>query len=77
MQEEVRADFLAGTNGAVQVSAEVLDSLQVVQKLTTPTRVAGQSVPEMQVNVVSFYSLFELPFCLLNSVISNMGFHFT
>ncbi|XP_050701655.1 caprin-1-like isoform X1 [Eriocheir sinensis] len=48
VQEEVRADFLAGTNGAVQVSAEVLDSLQVVQKLTTPTRVAGQSIPEMQ-----------------------------
>lgn len=55
VQEEVRADFLAGTNGAVQVSAEVLDSLQVVQKLTTPTRVAGQSIPEMQVNVVTHF----------------------
>lgn len=49
VQEEVRADFLAGTNGAVQVTAEVLESLQVLQKLTTPTRVAGQSIPEMQV----------------------------
>ncbi|XP_045115348.1 caprin-1-like isoform X2 [Portunus trituberculatus] len=47
-QEEVRADFLAGTNGAVQVSAEVLDSLQVLQKLTTTSRTKGQSISEMQ-----------------------------
>ncbi|KAG0720278.1 Caprin-1 [Chionoecetes opilio] len=47
-QEEVRADFLAGTNGAIQVAVEVLGSLQVVQKLTTPTRGKGQCVSELQ-----------------------------
>lgn len=52
-QEEVRADFLAGTNGAIELSAEVLDSLQVMLKLTTPTRMKGQSILELQVCMTS------------------------
>lgn len=49
-QEEARADFIAGTNGAVQIPAESLDGLDVLYKLVTPMRVEGQSAQEFQVS---------------------------
>lgn len=58
----MREDFLAGTNGAMQVSAEVLDSLQVLQKLTAATRTKGQSISELQV-WLPFQLLFHITLC--------------
>ncbi|KAK8740475.1 hypothetical protein OTU49_002929 [Cherax quadricarinatus] len=50
-QEEIRADFLAGTNGAVQMPAENLDSLDILYKLVTPTKAEGQTTQEFQVEL--------------------------
>lgn len=50
-QEEVRADFLAGTNGAAQMSAEILDSLDELYKLVTPVKAEGQTILEFQVDL--------------------------
>ncbi|XP_042220888.1 caprin-1-like [Homarus americanus] len=51
VQGETRSDFLAGTNGAVQMSAESLESLDLLYKLVTPTKLEGQSTQEFQVEL--------------------------
>ncbi|XP_037795513.1 caprin-1-like [Penaeus monodon] len=45
-QEEARTDFLAGTNGAVQLEPENINQLDAFFKLVTPTRSEGQPLPE-------------------------------
>ncbi|XP_071540399.1 uncharacterized protein [Panulirus ornatus] len=47
-QEEARADFLAGTNGAVQMPSECLDSLDELYKLVSPSKAEGQTTQEFQ-----------------------------
>lgn len=47
-QDDVREDFLAGTNGAIVLPPENLDYLDALFKLVTPTRTEGQDVQEFQ-----------------------------
>lgn len=54
-QEEARTDFLAGTNGAVQLEPENINQLDAFFKLVTPTRTEGQPLPEFNVSRCIFF----------------------
>lgn len=48
-QEEARTDFLAGSNGALELTAEKLESLDLLYKLLMPVRNKGQALVDYQV----------------------------
>lgn len=48
-QEEARTDFLAGSNGALELTAEKLESLDLLYKLLMPVRNKGQTLVDYQV----------------------------